>query len=215
MAAAPLLWTGKPGKGPAVILAHGAGAPMDSPFMAAFAEGLAGRGIPVARFEFPYMRERRTKGSRRPPSGAAKLQASWQEAIAAAEAVGLARHVLVIGGKSLGGRMASMIADASGVAGLACLGYPFHAPGRPEAARVEHLAALKTLALFVQGTRDALGSKEDVKGYSLARTIRIHWIEDGDHSLKPRKSSGRTEADAWAEGIDAVAAFVAKVAKPG
>jgi predicted alpha/beta-hydrolase family hydrolase len=188
---------------------------MDSPFMAAFAEGLAERGIPAARFEFPYMRQRRTKGTRRPPDRPAKLQESWQEAIAAAEAKGVARRALVIGGKSMGGRMASMIVDAEGVAGLACLGYPFHAPGRPEAARIEHLAALETAALFVQGTRDALGSKQDAKGYRLARTIRIHWIEDGDHSLKPRKSSGRTEAEAWAEGIDAVAAFVAKVATPG
>ena len=115
---------------------------------------------------------------------------------------------LYIGGKSMGGRMASMIADEAGVAGLVCLGYPFHPAGKPTQTRVAHLAALETRALIVQGTRDALGSREDVATYPLAPAIRIAWVEGGDHSFVPLKRSGRTEAQAMQEAIDLVADFV-------
>ena len=113
----------------------------------------------------------------------------------------------------MGGRIASMVADEEGVLGLVCLGYPFHPPGRPEKTRVEHLAALSTPGLIVQGTRDSLGSKSDVAGLKLARTIEVRWMEDGDHSFKPRKASGRTEEDTWREGISLVAEWVKNRAK--
>ena len=112
------------------MLAHGAGAPMDSPFLDTIARGLAERGLRVVRFEFPYMRARRTSGARKPPDREPVLRASWREAIEAAGGGGPGR--LVIGGKSLGGRIASLVADETGVRGLVCLGYPFHPPGRPE-----------------------------------------------------------------------------------
>jgi predicted alpha/beta-hydrolase family hydrolase len=128
----------------------------------------------------------------------------WRQAIA--ELGG--GNGLVIGGKSLGGRMASRVADAAGVRGLVCLGYPFHPPGKPERLRVDHLENLATPALFVQGTRDALGSREEVGRYRLSPAIEIRWIEDGDHSLRPRARSGRKEADNLAEAADAVARFV-------
>ncbi len=115
---------------------------------------------------------------------------------------------LVIGGKSLGGRIASMVADEAGVRGLVCLGYPFHPPGKPEQLRTEHLQMLRTPALIVQGTRDALGSREEVAGYRLSPSIRIAWIEEGDHSFKPRKSSGRTEAQNLSEAIARVREFL-------
>jgi len=115
----------------------------------------------------------------------------------------------VIGGKSMGGRIASMIADDAGVDGLVCLGYPFHPPGKPEKLRTAHLRDLQTPTLIVQGTRDPFGKPEEVDAYDLSDGIRIVWLEDGDHSFKPRKSSGRTLEQNFGEAIAAIAAFVA------
>jgi len=205
--ASDLLIDGPARSAATVVLAHGAGAPMDSPFMQRMAEGLAGHGLRVARFEFPYMQARREQGGRKPPNPAPVLQKHWLEVI---ERLGGAKD-LVIGGKSMGGRIASMLADDTGVRGLVCLGYPFHPPGRPEKLRTAHLAQLKTPTLIVQGTRDALGNREEIAGYSLSDSIRIVFIEDGDHSLKPRKSSGRTAEESLQQAFDEVAAFVASV----
>jgi predicted alpha/beta-hydrolase family hydrolase len=192
-----------PAAGPLLALAHGAGAAMDSPFLSILAEALGKEGIRVARFEFPYMHARR-EGRRPPPDREPVLLATWRTAIA--ELGGPEK--LVIGGKSMGGRMASRIADETGVRGLVCLGYPFHPPGQPEKTRTAHLADLRTPTLIVQGTRDPLGLREDVEGYELSPQIRLVWLEDGDHSFKPRKSSGRTEKQNLAEALGAVAEFV-------
>jgi predicted alpha/beta-hydrolase family hydrolase len=189
-----------------LALAHGAGAFMDSDFMAAFAEGLAvqGRGAwRVARFEFPYMAARRRDGRKRPPNPESTLLETWRRVI---EALGPAR--LVIGGKSLGGRMASMVADESGVLGLVCLGYPFHPTGKPEKLRIAHLVDLRTPTLIVQGTRDPFGTEAEVPNYPLSRNVAIHWIEDGDHNLRPRKSTGRGVTHAWTEAISAIVDFL-------
>jgi len=198
-----LLFDGPADAALTVALAHGAGAPMDSPFMATFADGLAAAGLRVARFEFPYMEARRKDGRKRPPDRAPVLLDTWRGVIAR-----LGRDNLVIGGKSLGGRMASLIADEAGVRGLVCLGYPFHPPGRPEKTRTEHLAALKTPTLILQGTRDPLGNADDVAGYTLSPAIRVHWLADGDHGFKPRKASGYSERQNWDEAVKAIAAFV-------
>jgi len=189
---------------PALVLAHGAGAPMDSPFMTTIAEGLAQSGIRVIRFEFPYMQRRRATGKGGAPDPERALLDSWREVIA--ELGGGSK--LVIGGKSLGGRIASMIADEAGARGLVCLGYPFHPPGKPERTRTRHLEHLRTPALILQGTRDSFGRAEDIEGYRLAKTIRIEWIEDGDHSFKPRARSGRTEADNLHLAIERAARFI-------
>ncbi len=207
---AEFLITGPETSKPTIALAHGAGAAMDSPFMAAFADGLAGRGLRVVRFEFPYMAERRATGRKRPPDRAAVLIETWTAVI---QHFGADR--LVIGGKSMGGRIASMVAEDAGVLGLACLGYPFHPPGRPEKTRTEHLKSLKTPALFLQGTRDTLGNEDDVTGYALSPAIHLHWLEDGDHGFKPRKKSGRTEAQNWEDAIEALSAFAASLDSPG
>jgi hypothetical protein len=190
-----------------VVLAHGAGAMMDSPFMNTIAEGLAKADIRVVRFEFPYMRARREGGRRGAPDREPLLLDAWREMVA--RLGGGAR--LVIGGKSMGGRIASMVADEMGVRGLVCLGYPFHPPGRPVGMRTKHLEELRTPALIVQGTRDQFGQREEVAGYKLSSRIRIKWIEDGDHSFKPRARSGRTEAGNLAEAIAAVSEFVARL----
>lgn len=169
-----------PDDGPQFFFAHGAGGPMDSPFMNSVAGGLAAGGVQVVRFEFPYMAGRR-EGKRRPPDREPVLLATWRSVIAAHRD----QRALFIGGKSMGGRMASMIADEAGAAGLICLGYPFHSPGKPPTAkRLEHLATLATPTLIVQGTRDALGSQEEVATYSLSPAIEVSWVEGGDHSFR-------------------------------
>ncbi len=177
-----------------VLLAHGAGAPMDSAAMTAAAKALAAAGLRVARFEFGYMAARRT-GERRPPPKAESVMPEYVAAIDALKAKGK----LIIGGKSMGGRVASMIADemhaAGKIAGLLCLGYPFHPMGKPTQLRTKHLERLKCPALIVQGTRDIMGTREEVAGYKLSKAIEILWLEDGDHDLKPRKAiSGFTAA---------------------
>lgn len=171
-----------------LILAHGAGAPMDSDWMTGMAERLAARGLNVLRFEFPYMTQRRLDGGKRPPNQQAKLLDCWREVYAEVR-----RHVagrLAIGGKSMGGRMASLVADELGVDALVCLGYPFYASGKPEKPRVAHLAELHTPTLIIQGERDALGNREAVESYTLAGSIELFWLVAGDHDLKPLKASG-------------------------
>jgi uncharacterized protein len=187
-----------------LALAHGAGAPMDSPFMRIVAQGVAAYGIRVARFEFPYMRRRRETGRRGAPDAPAVLLQSWRDAIGELGSP----DRLIIGGKSMGGRIASMVADEAAVGGLVCLGYPFHPPGDPAKTRIKHLQALTTPALIVQGERDSFGGREEVARYKLSREIQIEWIGDGDHSFKPRKSSGRTEADNLRTAIELVVSFV-------
>ncbi len=186
-----------------LVLAHGAGAPMDSPFMTAFAEGLGERGLRIARFEFPYMAARRADGRKRPPDGQAKLLDAWRQAVGALQTARLS-----IGGKSMGGRMASLVADEVGAAGLVCLGYPFHPPDRPERLRTAHLKTIQTPSVIAQGTRDPFGTRAEVEGYELSEALRFHWAEDGNHDLAPRKASGRSVVDNWSEAMDAVAGFL-------
>ncbi len=203
----PFLWNGPVDGTQTLVLAHGSGAPMDSPFLETIASGLADRGVRVARFEFPYMHARRAGGRGGPPDRTAVLLESWRAALAAvrAEAGG---HV-AIGGKSLGGRMASLIADEVEAAALVCLGYPFHPPGQPEKLRTTHLAALCTPTLIAQGTRDPFGTREEVSAYALSPAVRIEWLESGEHSWKPLVRSGRTEAQNLEQGIEAIAGFLA------
>lgn len=189
-----------------VVLAHGAGAPMNTPFLNMVARGLAADGYRVARFEFPYMRAQRETGRKGgAPDREPILRNAWKDVVLELGGGG----GLVIGGKSMGGRIASMVADEVGARGLVCLGYPFHPPGRPEKVRTAHLETLSTPALVVQGTRDAFGTPEDVQRYRLSPAIRVVWLEDGDHSWKPRASSGRTEAQNMAEALAAIRGFLA------
>ncbi|WP_250463243.1 alpha/beta fold hydrolase [Microbulbifer litoralis] len=191
------------------LFAHGAGAPMDSEFMDAISAGLCGRGIEVLRFEFPYMAQRRSGGSRRPPNPMPQLQDCFRERVGQAAEPGVP---LFIGGKSMGGRVASLLADelfgSGDIAGLVCLGYPFHPRGKPDKLRTGHLLALECPALVVQGSRDPLGNAEEVAGYGLPDSIRRHWLEDGDHDFKPRRASGFTREQHWQSAVDAVAGFI-------
>jgi predicted alpha/beta-hydrolase family hydrolase len=195
---------GPPSARETVVLAPGAGAPMDSAFMNVVAEGLADADLRVVRFEFPYMQKRRETGDRHPPDREPVLRRTWVEVI---EQLGGGAR-LVVGGKSLGGRIASLVADEVGARGLVCFGYPFHPPDSPEKVRTAHLAELRTRALIIQGERDPLGDPDEVAKYKLSNKIRIVWMEDGDHSLKPRKRSGRTEEQNLTEAVAAAARFV-------
>lgn len=205
-----LLIDGPPDAAATIALAHGANAPMDSPFMAFFAAGFAEAGLRVVRFEFPYMAERRRTGTRRPPDRINVLLETWRSVIDR-----LGPEGLVIGGKSLGGRVASMLADTMEVRGLVCLGYPFQPPGKAQPPRIAHLAQLRTPTLILQGTRDPFGGLQKVADYPLSPAIALHWLEDGDHGFAPRLSSGRSERQNWAEALNAALAFLAARASIG
>ncbi|MGB3503278.1 MAG: alpha/beta family hydrolase [Mesorhizobium sp.] len=191
-----------------IILGHGAGAPMDSDWMTNVAGKLASRGLRVARFEFGYMAARR-QGLRPPPSPANKLIGEYLGVIAGVERAGK----LFIGGKSMGGRMASMIAqkefDKSEIAGLVCLGYPFHPPGQPQKLRTDHLEPMTVPSLVCQGERDPFGTRDEVATYPLPASMRVEWLTDGDHDLKPRKASGATFDGNLDQAADAIRAFIA------
>ncbi len=180
---------------------------MDSPFLENFAGLLATRGIATLRFEFSYMAARRQGGSRKPPPRAERLTDEYRAAVAA-----LPKGApLLIGGKSMGGRVASLVADelhAQGhIAGLVCLGYPFHPPKKPDQLRTGHLVELACPALIVQGERDPFGSRSEVEALRLSPSIRFHWVGDGDHDLGPRGGSGFTRKGNLAGAADAIAAF--------
>ncbi|MCA8953094.1 MAG: dienelactone hydrolase family protein [Planctomycetes bacterium] len=178
---------------------------MDHPWMQQVAAGLAARGLRVARFEFPYMHGRRT-GVRRGPDRMPVLQDCLRAAVAAATAGGRSR--LALAGKSMGGRVATMLADELGAAAVVVFGYPFHPPRRPNELRTAHLATLATPTLILQGDRDPFGVPDEVDSYDLSPAITVEWLPDGDHSLAPRKRSGHSAEGHLAHAIAAAAAFV-------
>jgi predicted alpha/beta-hydrolase family hydrolase len=189
-----------------IVLAPGAGAGLDSPFLEQVARALASGGLRVVRFDFPYMRAARAAGRRTArPDAPAVLEQTWLQVIGE---LGEPSR-LVIGGKSMGGRIASMVADRAGVKGLVCLGYPFHPTGRPGILRVAHLEKLATPALILQGERDAFGSREEIAAYTLSPAIRLAFLPDGDHSFKPRKGSGRSAEENLAQAVREIASFCA------
>jgi predicted alpha/beta-hydrolase family hydrolase len=171
------------------------------------AQRLAMSGVGVLRFEFPHMAQRRIDGRKRPPNPQAKLLECWHEVYAAVRSSVDGR--LAIGGKSMGGRMASLIADDVQADALFCLGYPFYAVGKPEKPRVAHLAELQTPTLIVQGERDALGNRETVEGYALSKSIDVHWVPTANHDLKPLKSSGVTAEACLQEMAELIAGRLA------
>lgn len=195
---------------PCLVLAHGAGAGQQHPFMVATARALGERGVDVVTFDFLYM-----AAGRRSPDRAPVLEATWRAALAEIRRQGMPRSGRVaIGGKSMGGRMAShvMASDAppAGVAALVLLGYPLHPPGQPQKLRTAHLPALRTPTLVVQGSRDEFGSDEEVRAAFAVVPAPVEWhvVTGGDHSFKVTRSAGRSQADVMAGIYDAVAAWV-------
>ena len=191
-----------------LILAHGAGQPMDSEFLRFFAVGLAADGWRVIRFNFPYMITAKRLGGRRPPDRQPVLLEAWKRVIARVREEDILPHRLILGGKSLGGRMATMLADEQQVGGLVCLGYPFHPPGRASQPRIDHLQGLRTPTLICQGTRDPFGTPDEVAGYSLSPAIELFWVEDGEHSFKPSRRSRRSWEQNLAQALGAIRVFL-------
>lgn len=176
---------------------------MDSPFMNDVASGIGNEGIRVARFEFPYMAQRR-EGRRKGPDRPAILEATWIEAIGSFDQA----ETIFIGGKSMGGRIATMVADDSVAAGVICYGYPFHPPGKPQQTRISHLETLRVPALILQGTRDPFGKPEEVARYPLSDAIRVEWLEGGDHSYKAPARALQSTSDLISSAIEKSVAFI-------
>lgn len=194
-----------------VVLAHGAGAGIETPFMTSIADLLIERDLAVSRFEFSYMAARREGGSKRPPPRAETLTGEYIDAVKAI-AGKHKRQTLIIGGKSMGGRVASLVADelyAGGdISGLVCLGYPFHPPNQPDKLRTMHLEDLYCPTLIAQGERDPFGSRDEIEALTLSSNIAFTWLGDGDHDFGPRGGKGFTRKGNLAAAANAVAAFV-------
>ncbi|HKR14725.1 MAG TPA: alpha/beta fold hydrolase [Pyrinomonadaceae bacterium] len=194
-----------------VLLGHGAGASQDSGFMRLFANGLAQRGLDVMTFNFVYMEQGRSV-----PDQKHKLESCFRAVIdTAVKHKKLKNNRLVIGGKSMGGRIASQVAAAASeekepladqIDGLVFLGYPLHPPGNPAKLRVEHLEHVRKPMLFVQGTRDALGTPEEIQPFikGLRPAAKIHSIEGGDHSFKAPKKFGLPQEEIYETAMDEI-----------
>jgi len=189
---------------PIFVFAHGAGAPMDSPFMNEVSAGLTARGIRVVRFEFPYMARRRVGEKSGAPDRPAVLEACFRERVLAEGEP----SQTFIGGKSLGGRIATHVADDLGVRGVIALGFPFFPPKKAGLGRLTRLTESTTPTLIIQGTRDPFGTEEQLRVLALPPSVTLHFIEDGDHSLEPRKKSGRTHAQNLEAAVEVAAAFM-------
>jgi uncharacterized protein len=199
--------------GVSLILAHGAGANQSSTFMVKFAQALADRGIATITFNFLYSEQRK-----RVPDRNDKLEACWRAVIDAFHAGkfgGSGGSTLAVGGKSMGGRIASQVAAAGAdVAGIVLLGYPLHPPGRPEQLRTRHLPAIRVPVLIVQGARDAFGTPAELAPVlaGLSAPVELRVIEGGDHSFKVPKKGGRTQQEVDAFVLDEVEAWLRRLA---
>ncbi|MBV1880194.1 MAG: dienelactone hydrolase family protein [Pseudomonadales bacterium] len=189
-----------------LIMAHGAGAAMDSDWMNDVSNQIAEAGIKTVRFEFPYMVERRSTGKKRPPNTQKILLGTWKKVASDWKE----EKRLFLSGKSMGGRMASLIIDDVSAAGMICFGFPFHAFGKPPKNRIDHLKNLSSKLLIIQGERDTMGTQEEVSEYDLSKAIEIHWLKDGDHSFKPRKKSGFTHEEHITSACRAAVEFMQK-----
>lgn len=171
-----------------LLMAHGAGAGHDSPFLMHLREALASQGVQSLALEFDYMRRIRVEGRRRPPPRIDQLvgeMARWCDIVSHSRIA-----PLWLGGKSMGGRVASLLAARDGATGLVLCGYPFHPPRKAQQTRLGHWPSITCPTLVLQGTRDPFGNREDVEGYALPSQAQVHFVEDGDHDWKPRKRSG-------------------------
>ncbi|KAF7775220.1 hypothetical protein PCIT_a1360 [Pseudoalteromonas citrea] len=192
-----------------LIFAHGAGAGSDSDFMQAMAKLLSELNIQVGLFDFEYMQLAKQLDKRRPPDRAPKLLAYYQQMLMNVEP----ELPIFIGGKSMGGRMASMLVTQTElpIMGVIAMGYPFHPPGKPDKLRTEHFDKINCPFLILQGERDTFGNEQEVMSLSLETPIRLCWLADGDHSLKPRKKSGFTEAGHRQQAAQQAANFILEV----
>ena len=192
-----------------LLLAHGSGVRMNAPFMTDISEALAANGVNVLRFEFAYMTGRASE-HRRPP----ELSREFRDALNSVRS----DEPVFIGGKSMGARIACMIAEDAyrheRIAGVVCLGYPFHAPSRPDLPRTAELATLTAPTLICQGTRDPFGTREQVSGYDLSGAVELFWLEDGDHDFKPGTLSDQAQQENFVRAAKAIARWTDKPMLP-
>lgn len=193
-----------------ILLAHGAGAGMEHAFLAELSRLLAGPDIEVVRFNFPYMCKRALDGKRRPPDRQPVLLDHWRQMIKA-----FAHPRLFLAGKSMGGRMAAELyqesEDEMNAAGLLILGYPFHPPAKPDRWRGEVLKQIKTPTLLLQGERDTFGTRAELTDFPFSSAVSVHWLTDGDHGFKPRKSSGASEQGNLCQAAERIKDFIATI----
>jgi uncharacterized protein len=191
------------------LLAHGAGKGMATPFMETFAQGMIKANVRIVRFHFPYMEEMLRAGSRRPPNGGKILRQCFSELIEhCVDKEHVARKKIIIGGKSMGARVASMIADEHKIAGVICLGYPFHPPKKPQSLRIEALEMIRTPTLICQGERDPQGHRAELEKLPLSKAIRMHWLTSGDANFKPGRDSNRTLKENMDDAINKSTMFI-------
>lgn len=222
-----ILWTRPDGPEIAtIILAHGSGAPMDSPFLERMTAALVAEGFAVARFEFAYMARRRKDGKKPLPSAAEKLVGEYRTAIRRVMEEDQVALPILLAGKSLGGRVAVMTgstdlsgADIGPISGVACFGYPFHPTGAPEKLRLQPLQECRLPLLIVQGERDDFGNRTEVEALDLPPALDLVWLEDGSHDFGPRGQSAATLSGNIAAAAKATAAFArdlgSRLAAPG
>lgn len=198
----------------AVLLAHGAGSDMRAPGLTTVADALAAAKIPSLTFNYPY----RTAGRRAPDRPAVLETATRDAAAVLAKQATVPPERLVLGGRSMGGRMCSQVVGAADdplpALGLALISYPLHPPGRPDQLRVEHLPRLAVPVLFVSGTRDPFGTPDELQAHAqrVAGPVTFSWVETGDHGLKPLKSSGRSAPEVLASVAATVVDWVRALA---
>jgi hypothetical protein len=214
--------TGRDFQGPrrgadrAVLLAHGAGADRRAPALVAVADALADGGIPSLRFDYPY----RAAGRRAPDRPAVLAAATREAAQALARRCALPLDHLVVGGRSMGGRVCSLLvadaADPLPARGLLLLGYPLHPAGKPDRRRDEHFPALALPVCFLSGTRDALAPRAELAGAArrVAGPVTLHWLESADHGYRPLKASGRSTADVLVEAAETSVTWVQSLPPP-
>jgi len=214
-----LLYPAPDPSGICLILAHGAGAPQQSPFMVTFAAALAARGIDTATFNFLY-----TEQKKRVPDRNDRLELCWTRVIENFHAEimpkKLGKRRLAVGGKSMGGRIASQVAAgapvADKIAALVLLGYPLHPPGRPEQLRVKHLPAIRAPMLFIQGSKDAFGTPDELRPILRPLKARngLYVVEGGDHSFKVPKGAGLSQEKVYDNVLDEIARWLKKTSSP-
>jgi hypothetical protein len=187
-----------------LVFAHGAGAGQNSEFMQTMAQEISQHNINVLRFNFAYMQLAEELNKRRPPDRADKLLSHFNMVLCELDD-GLP---IFVGGKSMGGRMASMLLPNSSALGCICMGYPFHPPGKPEKLRTEHLLDMPKPVLILQGERDTFGGREEVASYHLSKKVEVNYLPDGDHSFKPRKASGATLQQNLESAINKTVGFI-------
>lgn len=191
------------------LLAHGAGRGAANPFLETVAQGVVSSGLRVVRFNFPYMERMLQTGKRKSPNSGSVLRKCFSDVIShCIEQEQVPSRYIIVAGKSMGARAASMIADRHQVAGAVCLSYPFHPPRKVEPLRITHLQKIKTPTLICQGERDPNGRRGEVEQYSLSKSVRFHWIADADNNFKSPKTSGRSQQESLADVINAVDRFV-------